>query len=389
MSLYQSCLNLLERLSGVPDFEEYLNPDLLQSTQAGTPSGSSPNDPVNQLWVLFRLGSPLACIFNGLRPLEPLKINSTDNNLSNVNACKALVFRFLVACRKELQFSEDDLFSITELYQDDTNGFVKVKSSLSFFPIPLSALLISPSRFKPFNANQYLYQPPHPYAQSPRPSPCFVCLVSPFFPRLFVIVLLQFIPLSWLLPPRPSFIWVSLPLFVSFSLSLAGLFSLFLPLPLSPLPLVLFLSLLPPFFFQLFCSLEWPGLVPLQPPDVLWLPTPRLFCAPPRFLLFSRLSTTISLPQPFSLYSTSVAFFSFCLQHQQQQPKSCMILMLVASRQHNAHNRHRHTHKNNNNHAQKRSLSVTREFTSSIIFRQTLPEKFLRKLRGSWRGLRG
>ncbi|KAG0038713.1 hypothetical protein BGZ83_003023, partial [Gryganskiella cystojenkinii] len=125
VSLYQSCLNLLERLSGVPDFEEYLNPDLLQTTQAGTPSGSSPNDPVNQLWKLFRLGSPLACIFNGLRPLEPLEINSADNKLSNVNACKALVFRFLVACRKELQFSEDDLFTITELYQDDTNGFVK------------------------------------------------------------------------------------------------------------------------------------------------------------------------------------------------------------------------------------------------------------------------
>ncbi|KAF9307575.1 hypothetical protein BGZ91_008344, partial [Linnemannia elongata] len=95
VSLYQSCLNLIERLSGVPDFEDYLNPEILQNTQAGSPSSSGPNDPVNQLWVLFRLGSPLACIFNGLRPKEPLKINNADNNLSNVNACKATVFRFL------------------------------------------------------------------------------------------------------------------------------------------------------------------------------------------------------------------------------------------------------------------------------------------------------
>ncbi|KAI7818081.1 hypothetical protein BC939DRAFT_401895 [Gamsiella multidivaricata] len=131
VSLYQSCLNLIERLSGVPDFEDYLNPDLLLNTQAGTPSGSSPNDPVNQLWVLFRLGSPLACIFNGLRPKEPLKINSADTNLSNINACKASVFRFLVACRQELQFKEDDLFTISELYQDDTNGFVKVIKTVS------------------------------------------------------------------------------------------------------------------------------------------------------------------------------------------------------------------------------------------------------------------
>jgi len=127
VSLYQSCLNLLERLSGVPDFDQYLDPKLLQNTQAGSPTGS-PNDPVNQLWVLFRMGSPLATIFNGLRPREPLSINNTDANLSNVNACKASVFHFLVACRTELQLSEDDLFTISQLYQDDTNGFVRVSS---------------------------------------------------------------------------------------------------------------------------------------------------------------------------------------------------------------------------------------------------------------------
>ncbi|KAF9325702.1 hypothetical protein BG006_010823 [Podila minutissima] len=130
VSLYQSCLNLLERLSGVPDFEQYLDPELLLNTQAGSPSGS-PNDPVNQLWVLFRMGSPLATIFNGLRPKEPLKINNTDANLSNINACKASVFRFLVACRTELQLTEEDLFTISELYQDDTNGFVKVIKTIS------------------------------------------------------------------------------------------------------------------------------------------------------------------------------------------------------------------------------------------------------------------
>ncbi|KAF9906534.1 hypothetical protein BX616_000701 [Lobosporangium transversale] len=130
VSLYQSCLNLIERLSGVPGFEEYLNPDLLQNTQAGAPSTSSPNDPVHQLWVLFRMGSPLACIFNGLRPKDPLKINPATN-LSNINACKASVFHFLVACRQELHFSENDLFSITDLFHDDTNGFVKVIKAVS------------------------------------------------------------------------------------------------------------------------------------------------------------------------------------------------------------------------------------------------------------------
>ncbi|KAF9166805.1 hypothetical protein DFQ27_007594 [Actinomortierella ambigua] len=128
VSLYQSCLNLLDRLSGVPDFEEFLNPELLQNTPAGTPTGStsSPNDPVNQLWTIFRLGTPLACIYNNLRPKEPLKITSSDDKLSNLNACKALVYRFVVACRNELHFDQDDIFTISDLYQDDTNGFVKV-----------------------------------------------------------------------------------------------------------------------------------------------------------------------------------------------------------------------------------------------------------------------
>ncbi|KAI8606228.1 hypothetical protein EDD21DRAFT_298530 [Dissophora ornata] len=131
VSLYQSCLNLIERLAGVPDFEQYLDPELLLNIQAGSPSTMSPNDPVSQLWILFRLGAPLACIFNGLRPKQPLKINNTDTSVNNVNACKASVFHFLVACLQELQFKDDDLFTISELYQDDTNGFVKVIRTVS------------------------------------------------------------------------------------------------------------------------------------------------------------------------------------------------------------------------------------------------------------------
>ncbi|KAG0289216.1 hypothetical protein BGZ98_003934, partial [Dissophora globulifera] len=126
VSLYQSCLNLIERLAGVPNFEQYLDPDLLHNIYAGSPcTATSANDPVSQLWVLFRLGAPLACIFNGLRPKQLLKINNTGCSLNNVNACKASVFHFLVACLQELQFKDDDLFTISELYQDDTNGFVK------------------------------------------------------------------------------------------------------------------------------------------------------------------------------------------------------------------------------------------------------------------------
>ncbi|KAF9079794.1 hypothetical protein BGX29_002078 [Mortierella sp. GBA35] len=141
MSLYQSCLNLIERLAGVPGFEHYLDPDLLHHLQADSAWAATPNDPVTQLWILFRLGTPLACILNGLRPHQQLNIHSADLSLANVNACKEWVFHFIVACLQDLKFEKENVFTISELYHDNTNGFVKVGfPSYSLFSI-LSLLL--------------------------------------------------------------------------------------------------------------------------------------------------------------------------------------------------------------------------------------------------------
>jgi cell division control protein 24 len=83
-------------------------------------------DPVKVLWTTLRKGAPLCALFNALRPKEPLEVKTEFRDLSNTNSCKASVYHFILACKKELQFKEDQLFTITELYQDDTNGFVKV-----------------------------------------------------------------------------------------------------------------------------------------------------------------------------------------------------------------------------------------------------------------------
>ncbi|KAK3826642.1 MAG: CDC24 calponin-domain-containing protein [Linnemannia elongata] len=126
MSLYQSCLNLIERLAGVPDFEQYLDQDLLHHLQADSAWGAStPNDPVTQLWILFRLGTPLACILNGLRPHQQFNLQSTELSLANVNGCKEFVFHFIVACLQDFKFEKENVFTISELYHDNTNGFVK------------------------------------------------------------------------------------------------------------------------------------------------------------------------------------------------------------------------------------------------------------------------
>lgn len=132
-SLYQSCRIIERRLRDVPDFEPYLlatrslndaNPD------ASTTRTPHLKDPVNELWRCFRLGSSLCHLYNALLPSNPLTVRP-DATLANLNACKAGVYHFLIACRNELHFVDEELFSISELYSENTTGFVKVTRTVS------------------------------------------------------------------------------------------------------------------------------------------------------------------------------------------------------------------------------------------------------------------
>lgn len=109
-SLYHTCRSVLEKLSVVPNMEYYLNDD-------------SPNDPLNKLWTICRRGVPLVALFNALEPNDPLTV---DSSCTQLNECKKNVYHFIVACRNELNFKEEDLFTLSDLYKDNTNGFVKV-----------------------------------------------------------------------------------------------------------------------------------------------------------------------------------------------------------------------------------------------------------------------
>ncbi len=139
-SLYQACLNLRDRLYSVPGFgEAYL--DELAPTSAASSNGSptSPtgapvpkasSDPVTQLWQCFRLGSPLCALFNTMNPDVELPVNP-DANRSNANACKAQVMKFIIALKEKLGWDPDDIFTVSQLYLNDTNGFVKVVRTIN------------------------------------------------------------------------------------------------------------------------------------------------------------------------------------------------------------------------------------------------------------------
>lgn len=135
-SLYPLCLDLLERLYCVEGFEKYLiqgqNNMPNNSSIVGTPTTENGpnniirNDPVTLLWQTFRLGHPLCALFNALKPQKEAVIEEIKPGTSELKTSKKNVFHFLVSCREELKLKPEQIFTITQLYQDDTNGFVKV-----------------------------------------------------------------------------------------------------------------------------------------------------------------------------------------------------------------------------------------------------------------------
>ncbi|KAI8075020.1 hypothetical protein BC940DRAFT_324238 [Gongronella butleri] len=136
-SLYHTCRAVLDHLKGVPDMEDFLAqvaaaaPTTPTASEPTTPTAGlqSGGDPLTRLWQICRRGSPLCTLYNALNPAQPLKVDHNPNP-NQVNACKASVYHFIVACRKELLFPEDEMFTISDLYQDDTNGFVKVVNTI-------------------------------------------------------------------------------------------------------------------------------------------------------------------------------------------------------------------------------------------------------------------
>jgi cell division control protein 24 len=114
-SLFQICVSLKQRLIGVPGFQDCLS-EIEQDADDDT-------DPVTVLWRVFRQGYPLILLYNTLKPDSPLDI---PHNVKEEKRGKAATFKFLTACMNDLKFSQDELFIITDLYADDTTGFVKV-----------------------------------------------------------------------------------------------------------------------------------------------------------------------------------------------------------------------------------------------------------------------
>ncbi|KAJ3119199.1 hypothetical protein HK100_000427 [Physocladia obscura] len=133
-SLYQRCIDLLANLYSFPPLFEFflsqndLIPDLSHfhlHTIA---------DPLNILWHTFKLGAPLCILYNELafattgKFLEPTSISAvTPGNYPKI-PCKDNLYKFIAACTENNIPLAKEIGGISDLYKDNTHGFMKFLS---------------------------------------------------------------------------------------------------------------------------------------------------------------------------------------------------------------------------------------------------------------------
>ncbi|KAJ3279390.1 hypothetical protein HDU79_000643, partial [Rhizoclosmatium sp. JEL0117] len=131
-SLYQRCVDLIATLYSFPLFEFYLFPNGVNAHLANSNDTFYIADPVEVLWNCFKLGVPLCVIYNKLAAvtsgvyLELSDVSNVRPPFFPTSPCKDSYDKFINACNKDMNIQSVEVFDKSELYKDDTAGFMKV-----------------------------------------------------------------------------------------------------------------------------------------------------------------------------------------------------------------------------------------------------------------------
>ncbi|KAG2228252.1 hypothetical protein INT45_011044, partial [Circinella minor] len=106
--------------------------------------------PLYQLWELCRQGYILCSLFNLLKPEAAIDLTLEQDTCKKQH--QVFVYRFIIACRKHLSLNEDDLFTVSEMYQDNAMGFSKVVNTLHRILTLLSERGILKSEYPPLSS---------------------------------------------------------------------------------------------------------------------------------------------------------------------------------------------------------------------------------------------
>jgi cell division control protein 24 len=120
--LYQSCLDMKEQLSQISGFPPIF---ALQRTE------SEEEDPLTFLMQVFRRGIPLLMLLARVQGVQDIShyIYSENYIGDERKIPKVATVKFVEICRRDLGFKSDECFTISDLFGNDTTGFVKVGPS--------------------------------------------------------------------------------------------------------------------------------------------------------------------------------------------------------------------------------------------------------------------
>ncbi|KAK9238740.1 hypothetical protein V1525DRAFT_340867 [Lipomyces kononenkoae] len=120
--------------------------DLHPKASPAARTASNDIDPVTQLWRFLRQGTSLCVLFNALNRYVALD-NGVDSSMSSdlivpdphvlapseqdLKTCKRGVYEFVNACKSRLRFADDDLFTVTNVFSDDTTHLLQVARTVN------------------------------------------------------------------------------------------------------------------------------------------------------------------------------------------------------------------------------------------------------------------
>jgi len=135
-SFYQQCNHIVQviwslsnhhevnkKMQNGYDFGKDLFPTGIENTEGFI------YDPVTILWNFCSLGSPLCALMNLFKDNEKIKIIEIEKDFPleiTLKKRQKSVFLFIKSCKETLKMTDAELFTITDVFRDDTNYFIKV-----------------------------------------------------------------------------------------------------------------------------------------------------------------------------------------------------------------------------------------------------------------------
>jgi len=140
-SFYQQCNHLVQVIWSLSNHHE-INKDMENGYDFSKelfPLGTENvegfvYDPVTVLWDFCSLGSPLCAIMNLFKDSKKIEIVEVEPNFPlemTMKKRQKSVFLFIKSCKETLKMTDPELFTISDVFRDDTNYFIKVVRTLN------------------------------------------------------------------------------------------------------------------------------------------------------------------------------------------------------------------------------------------------------------------